>query len=217
MAEKDSTMMHINLDDIESMEKRKRAHLINSLSGFKSANLLGTKSRDGATNLSIISSAFHLGADPALMGFIIRPDVSPRHSLDNMRETKFLTINHINEDIYEKAHQTSARYPKDFSEFDSCGLTEQYLDSFHAPFVAEANIKVALEVIREVKIEENGVQLVIAKITSIYHTSEIAPIDGPLDIEKAGTIAVSGLDTYHSTQKVARLSYAKIDKPLKKI
>ena len=34
-------------------------------------------------------------------------------------------------------------------------------------------------------------------------------MDGYVDIEKAGTIAISGLDNYHDTKSIARLSYAK--------
>jgi hypothetical protein len=36
--------------------------------------------------------------------------------------------------------------------------------------------------------------------------------DGSLDLEKAETVAISGLDSYHSTKRLARLSYAKPDK-----
>ena len=59
--------MIIKADDLAQMEKRYRAQLINSLSGIKSANLVGTINKDRQTNLSIVSSVFHLGADPALM------------------------------------------------------------------------------------------------------------------------------------------------------
>jgi len=38
------------------MKQRQRAHFINSLSGFKSANLIGTQSNAGITNVSIVSS-----------------------------------------------------------------------------------------------------------------------------------------------------------------
>lgn len=33
--------------------------------------------------------------------------------------------------------------------------------------------------------------------------------DGYVDVEKVGAIAVSGLDSYHETRRIARLSYAK--------
>ncbi len=49
-------MKHIGFDDIEKMEQRSRARLINSLSGFKSANLVATISEDGHSNVAIISS-----------------------------------------------------------------------------------------------------------------------------------------------------------------
>jgi hypothetical protein len=35
--------------------------------------------------------------------------------------------------------------------------------------------------------------------------------DGYVDIEKAETITISGLDNYHETKRIARLSYAKPD------
>jgi hypothetical protein len=36
-------------------------------------------------------------------------------------------------------------------------------------------------------------------------------------MEKAGTVAISGLDGYHRTERIARLSYAKPDRPVKEI
>ena len=64
--------MFFNTQSLNELEQRYRAHLINSLSGFKSANLLGTVDKNGQENLSIVSSVFHLGANPALLGMIIQ-------------------------------------------------------------------------------------------------------------------------------------------------
>ena len=58
--------LKIESREIIEMESRYRAHFINSLSGFKSANLVATVDKKGLENLSIVSSCFHLGADPAL-------------------------------------------------------------------------------------------------------------------------------------------------------
>ena len=63
------TMQHITRGEIQSLNQRYRAQLINSLSGFKSANLIGTQDGEGKSNLAIISSVVHLGANPALVGF----------------------------------------------------------------------------------------------------------------------------------------------------
>ena len=102
-------------EDIKLLEKRYRAAFINSLSGFKSANLIGTRSIEAHTNLSIVSSAIHLGSDPALMGIIFRPDIVERHTLENIRSTGFFTMNHVGASFYDKAHQTSARYDRSVS------------------------------------------------------------------------------------------------------
>ncbi|EQC44130.1 flavin reductase family protein [Bacteriovorax sp. DB6_IX] len=198
--------------DFKDFEKRKRAAFVNSLSGFKSANLIGTISEKGQSNLSIVSSVFHLGADPALLGFIIRPDISPRHTLDNIRQTGFCTLNHVNEKIWKKAHQTSARYPEEVSEFDACQLSEIYVDDFKAPFVAESNLRLALKFIREVSIKENGTHMLIMEIEHAYLDQQFISESGFVDIEGLGSVAVSGLDSYHKTSRLGRLSYAKTDR-----
>ncbi len=117
--------MHITKNAINEMEQRYRAAFINSLGGFKSLILVGTADSKGATNLSVLNSLFHIGANPPLCGMIFRPDVAERHTLDNILETGWYTINHVTESIFKAAHQTSARYPKEVSEFDAVGLTQR--------------------------------------------------------------------------------------------
>jgi flavin reductase (DIM6/NTAB) family NADH-FMN oxidoreductase RutF len=59
-------MTVISRDDISQLEKVER-NLINSCTGYKSANLIATKSEDGAVNVAIFSSITHLGSNPALI------------------------------------------------------------------------------------------------------------------------------------------------------
>lgn len=204
--------MLFNQSDIENMDKAYRAMFINSLSGFKSANLLGTRSAGGDNNLSVVSSAVHLGAHPPLMGVVFRPDVSPRHSLDNIRETGVFTLNHINEAIMPRAHQTAARYPRETSEFDACGLTTEQHADFHAPSVKEAAIAMGLELREEHLLTINGTHFVIAEIVWVRVQEEWLDADGYVDIEAAGTLAISGLDGYHRSQRIHRMAYPKPDK-----
>ena len=86
--------IHLNSLDIQQIEHRKRTALINSLSGFKSLNLIGTASQEHETNLAVFNSVIHLGADPALMGFISRPHSVERHTIENINRQNFsqLTI-----------------------------------------------------------------------------------------------------------------------------
>ncbi len=204
--------LQIRTADLEAMESRYRAQLINSLGGFKSVVMIGTQNANGQTNLAIFNSLIHLGANPALCAFIIRPDVSARHTLENILETGVYTINHLHEGIYKAAHQTSARYPREVSEFEATGLTSKYIAGINAPFVAESKLSFSCIYKQHIPIELNGTTLMIGQISHINLPAEVIKPDGFVDIEAAGSVTVSGLDSYHITQKLARLSYAKTDK-----
>ena len=208
-------MIEITKNDIESLKDRDRVRLINSLAGIKPVNLIGTKSLSNVSNLSIVSSVVHLGANPALLGFIVRPDVVPRDTLDNLRENPYLTINHVHEAIVEQAHQTSARYDKNTSEFDECHLTEQFIGDHNAPFVTESKIKIAAKFLREIKIEENGTHFIICEITGIHLPKECLSDDYSINLDQAKSIGVSGLDTYFDLSILGQLSYAKPNQILK--
>ena len=194
---------------IMDMEQRKRAQLINSISGFRSVALIGTIDTQGQTNLAIFSSIVHLGSNPPLLGFIMRPDSVERHTLTNIMDTGFYTINHINADMYEKAHQTSARYPKSVSEFDAAQLTPVFKNDFVAPFVAESQIQIGMEFRERIEININQTSMIIGEIKFVHYPTSCLLEDGFIDIEKAGTITSTGLDSYHTTQVLKRLEYAK--------
>lgn len=191
------------------MPTRQRAHFINSLSGFKSANLIGTQDVNGQTNLAIFSSVVHLGASPALVGFIMRPDNNDRHTLDNISISKQYTINQVSTAFYEKAHQTSARYPKEKSEFEEVGLSTFHLDSVNAPFVKESRLKYAVTLKEILPIPLNNTLFVIGEITDVICDQEVIKDDGYIDIQSLQTVSVSGLDSYHISERLSRLSYAK--------
>ncbi len=199
-------------DDILQMEALTRAAFMNSLSGFKSASLIGTVDNEGQTNLAIFSSVIHIGSNPALIGFINRPDTVSRHTFENIMETNCFTINHINRAIYRKAHQTSARYPKNISEFDATGLTTEFGAVLQAPYVKECQIKYGLAFVEKHDLKINGTILVIGKVVEVIIPEDFLLPHGAIDIEKAETITISGLDTYHETHKLSRLTYAKPDK-----
>ena len=78
-------MKHISRDTISQMEKVQRLNLINSCTGYKSASLLATKATSGETNVAIFSSVTHLGSNPAMIGFIMRPTTVPRDTYKNIR------------------------------------------------------------------------------------------------------------------------------------
>ena len=202
-------MKYISHKELTKMTSRYRAQMINSLSGFKSANLIGTCSKDKANNLAIFSSVVHLGSSPALVGFITRPDTVERHTLNNIKCSQRYTINQVNKSFWREAHQTSARYDADECEFKKTGLTAEYIDNINAPFVKESRLKYALALKEIVPIELNGTLLVIGEVTDIFCDEQAIKADGYLDLESLNTVAITGLDSYHTGSRLSRVSYAK--------
>lgn len=203
--------------DIQQWERFYRANFINSLTGFKSVSLIGTADTQGKTNLGIFSSIVHIGSDPALVGFINRPLKAAPHTIDNIQHTGFYTINHINHSFIEKAHQSSAKYEKEISEFNEVGLTEEYVNEIPAPFVKESAIKYALSLQEVIPITLNNTFLVIGKIIYVQLEQDVMRPDGFLDLDKAGSLCSNGADGYYNTSFIARYKYAKPGVPVEKI
>ena len=201
--------MHLQATDIDAFDRFYRANLINSITGFKPANLIGTIGNNDLTNLAIFSSVVHLGSNPALVGFVQRPLLDTSHTYKNIKENGFYTINHVNDTIVQQAHHTSAKFEDGISEFDTCRLSPYFLPDFNAPFVGESHIKFGLEYVTELPIAVNNTILVIGKIVHILINDTLINIDGNLDLEKVQTVAISGLDTYYSASKLVQLPYAK--------
>lgn len=191
-------------------------NFINSLSGFKSASLIATVNSSGVPNLAIFSNIVHVGADPALIGFINRPRKAAPHTLSNIETNRSYTINHIHTEFVEKAHQTSAKYGRDVNEFEAVGLTEEWLEGSIVPFVKESKISYQMELVDIVPIPHNNTFFVIGSVQRVRFEKEILQADGFLSLEKSGSLTSLGLDAYYSVQSVGRFAYAKADMPLEK-
>ncbi len=202
-------MASFSISTIESWERFYRANFINSLTGFKSVNLIGTVSEQGQMNLGIFSSIVHIGSNPPLVGYINRPVKAAPHTLANIQATKVYTINHIHPSFVQQAHQTSAKYAAGISEFSEVGLTPEFQENIDAPFVKESNIKYALSLQQIIPIELNDTILVIGKIISIQIENEILSEDGFLHLEKAVSVCSNGIDGYYTAELIGRYSYAK--------
>ena len=210
-------IVHFDKEKIESLDKRFRANFINSVTGYKSANLIGTVGKNGVSNLAIFSSITHLGSDPALLGFITRPTTVSRHTYSNIKETGQFTVNHIHTNIIKQAHQTAARYDGDVSEFEATGLTEDFIGNFKAPFLAEAHIRIACEYVNEYPIKENGTVLMVGAIKDIYLPEDSFTDDGWINLSSVDGVTVNGLDSYAKAELIDRLSYAKPGKDVESI
>ena len=200
-------MIEFDNDDINQMHHLYRINLINSCSGYKSANLIGTRSNDGISNVAVFSSVTHLGSDPALLGFFLRPTTVIRNTYDNIKETGFFTLNHIHQNILEDAHHTSAKYDASISEFDVTSLDEEYKDNFSAPFVKNCPLQLALEYVEEYPIKANDTILLIGKIKKLYVRDGLLEKDGFINLSKGKVAAINGLDAYAVPNFNTRLEY----------
>lgn len=210
-------MTHFSLDTIKTWERFYRANFINSLTGYKSANLIGTVNKEGQPNLAIFSSIVHLGSDPALIGYINRPIAAAPHTLANIEATGIYTINHVNVNMIEQAHQTSAKYAPEVNEFEAVGLTPIFKEQIIAPFVAESAVQYAMELVEIVPIKHNNTFLVIGAVTNVFIEENILGEDGFLSLDKASSCSSNGVDAYYLPTPIGRYAYAKPNVPVKNL
>lgn len=207
-------MKHISRTEIDASDKIYRLNLINSITGYKPTNLIGTVSGEGITNLTIISSVIHMGSNPPLIGFIQRPITVQRDTYQNIKETGYYTINHVHGEFIERAHQTSAKYDPFISEFDTCEFGEEYLNEFPAPFVKESKVKIGMKFLEEIPIKHNGTILIIGEIVDIYLVEQCLEEDGNLDLNIVNDVCLSGLNAYHAVSHKASFEYARPNKDI---
>ena len=204
-------MQTVSKKDISTMDKVRRLNLINSCTGYKSANLIATKSLENIENVAVFSSITHLGSNPAMLGFIIRPTTVPRDTYKNIRETLFFTVNHISSEIIADAHQTSANYDDTVSEFDKTNLESEYKENIAFPFVKNAPVQLLCKYVNEYYIAENNTIHIIASIENIFYNENLEHKDGWLQLDKANVVAINGLDGYCLPKLINRFEYARVE------
>jgi len=195
---------HIELQDLEHLYK---INLVNSVTGYKPANLVGSISNSGVVNLAIFSSVVHLGSAPALLGMIFRPTTVARNTYDNIKENGYYTINHITQEMIIDAHHTSAKYDFEINEFDKTNLEEEYKQNCFLPFVKNAPIQIKLKYVNQYPIKENGTIMVVGSIEKIYIKNELLEQDGYVNLTKGNIVGINGLDGYVKTELIERLPY----------
>ena len=202
-------MKTLSSRDLEVMDQRVRVQFATSLPGVKPVCLVGTRNAAGIGNLAPFSSVVHLGSNPAMLGMITRPDLVERHTLANILESRCWTLNHLHPAIVAAAHQCSARYPADVSEFEATGLTEHREPDFAAPFVAESRFRIGLELAELIDIASNGTKLIVGRVTLVQIDDAHLAEDGSIQLAGLDAVASTALDTYFGITPLVRLPYAK--------
>ncbi|MEN2282672.1 flavin reductase [Algoriphagus sp. SE2] len=203
--------MQLQKEEIENLERKFRLNLINSISGIKPANLIGSKSLTNKENVAIFSSVVHLGSNPAQLGFIMRPQTDvPRDTYPNIVETGFYTINHVSQSFIKKAHFTSAKLEKGVSEFDRMKLEKEYVKGFHAPFVKESPVKIGMKHMESIPLPNKCI-LVIGTVEMIILPDKVINELGQLNLEGYSGVGISGLNTYYGLNMLESFPYVRED------
>jgi len=192
---------------IAGLDHLYRINLVNSSSGFKSANLIATIGKNGVSNVAVFSSVIHLGSNPPLLGFVMRPTTVPRNTYENIKATGSYTINHVHESIIEDAHHCSAKYDSSVSEFSMTNLKEAYDHACLAPFVKGAPVQLHMEFREEHHFKINNTIMIIGEIMGMYVKNELLGEDGFIDLSEGNICAINGLDAYTTPRLKARLPY----------
>ena len=208
-------MQKFTKDELFIMSKVPRLNLLNCITGYKSANLIATVSKEGISNVAIFSSVTHLGSEPPLIGFILRPTTVPRDTYKNIKETGYFTVNHITSAMIADAHHTSSSYEESISEFDKTNLEAEYIENNKFPFVKGSPVKLYCKYLNEYKIEENGCLHIIASVEELYVEDNLLHEDNWIQLDRGNVVAINGLDGYALPKIKDRFHYARPDQPTK--
>ncbi|MEC8005392.1 MAG: flavin reductase [Bacteroidota bacterium] len=203
-------MTFFSEEDILQMPKVKRLNIINSITGIKPANLISTIDERNRHNLAIFSSVVHLGSNPALIGFVLRPQEKiRRHTYENILENGYYTINHLPNHKTLEGHYTSAKFDKETSEYDVCHFTPEFQHEFPVPYVKESFLKMGLKHVESIPIKYNGTVMIVGKILQVYVAKSSLSEEGYINLEEAKSVGISGLNTYYDLKKIASYPYAR--------
>jgi flavin reductase (DIM6/NTAB) family NADH-FMN oxidoreductase RutF len=203
--------MYLKKDDLANLDRKYRLNLINSVTGIKPANLIGTQSESASENLAIFSSVIHLGSNPPLLGFVLRPvGEVPRNTYENLKESGVYTINSVPLSLIKNAHYTSAKFDSEVNEFDRCNIQSEYINGFKAPYVSDSPIKIGLEFREEIPIRLNGTTLIIGEIVELTIKDSIIAENGYLDLDSGEIAGISGLNSYYELKKKEQFPYVRL-------
>jgi len=203
-------LKHFTPDGVLSMDKYYKRNLLNSISGYKSATLIGTQSPDGVSNLAVFSSVVHVGASPPLLGMVMRPLSVERQTYEYIKSQDGLyTINHIGLDWIDKAHYASAKFDRNTSEYDTCQLTESYHDDFPISYVAEAKLKMGMKLVEEHPIANNNTIFLVGAVQHLYIEETAILSDGNINLSSIDEVAITGLETYNKVERAGHFAFAR--------
>jgi flavin reductase (DIM6/NTAB) family NADH-FMN oxidoreductase RutF len=119
------------------------------------------------------------------------------------------TVNAVRYEDRHAAHQTSARYAAEVSEFDAVGLKREFRPDWPLPFVHGCPVQWAVRLQTLMPVAANGTQLAVLEVVHLFVAEGGIQGDGYVDLAALDVATVNGLDAYHRAGSLDRLPYAK--------
>ncbi len=163
--------------------------------------LASTVDLEGKVNLSPFSFFNVFSAKPPILIFYPArrvKDKTTKHTLDNVKEVKEVSINIVNYQIVQQVSLSSTEYDKGVNEFIKSGLTAVPSEKIKPPRVKESPISFEC-LVKEVQAlgDEGGAgNLVICEVVLIHLDEAILNENGKIDPFKVDVVARMGGDWY---------------------
>lgn len=154
--------------------------------------LVTTVDLEGRFNAAPFSFFNCLSADPPILALGVEnnPDMSFKHTGDNIRMTEVFTVNIVSFAIAEAMHLCAAKFPRGVDELKEAGLTAMPGVKVASPWIAEA--PAAFECRRHVTLElGKSRQIVMGEILFAHYQDGI--VDDRLHVDPEGIDAIARL------------------------
>ena len=191
---------------LNSMERQARTTLINSLSGVRTAFIAITADSHGHLNASTLSNVTHVGAHPAQMSILFRPDNGKRHTLQNFLNGCPLTLVCMPFNQVNLVHEVSMNAPEGTFELDVLEASTCHIEGCPHPLPKDYLYAISLEFVERFSLN-NGCIYTIGQIKSIA-TGAALKVDeeGQISFDTPPTLAI-GLRQYTTTETAIKLPY----------
>lgn len=200
---------HIGRADLADMDKRYRTALVNSIGGVRQV-FIGITGSDGKWNAGTFSNVTHVGAHPAQISVLFRPDNGQRHTYTNYKEQGRLTLVALPFFENERIHNCSANAPEGVFEWTALGGEVSEIENWSHPLPTSMLWAVELELLEEFQLN-NGCIYTVGTIQRIGLGKDASISEqGYLNFEDSPALAL-GLNSYLSTNQRADRSYPKAD------
>lgn len=183
--------------DLETMDKRKRTALVNCVSGIRTA-FLGISSGTFGCNASPLSNVTHVGADPALMSVLFRPDNGHRHTLSNYLSTGKLTLSAVPSTAALAVHESSANWDETVFEWEALKQKSIHLVGWEHPIPAVALWSVELQLVEHFTLTNECIYTV-GQIEKIAFAAGHQP-NSMGKFSAGGLLLAHGLNIYYTAK-----------------